>query len=122
LTKGRIAAVNGQFNRIHQVAPMCPPMRAHTTWRIRLHLCFLGPTGVCNPNGKFLENPRGKSQPCLGMSFPLIIGPSHGGYQPRLIHASTFHALTGVHNSNGISIGSAVFGQSILYNGIPFPS
>ena len=31
LTKGRIAAADGRFNRIRQVAPMCPPMRAH--WR-----------------------------------------------------------------------------------------
>ena len=31
LTEDRITAADGQFNQIHQVAPMCPPMRAH--WR-----------------------------------------------------------------------------------------
>jgi len=31
LTQGRIAAADGRFNRILQLAPMCPPTRAH--WR-----------------------------------------------------------------------------------------
>ena len=31
LTRGRIAAADGWFNRIRQVAPMCPPTRAY--WR-----------------------------------------------------------------------------------------
>ena len=28
-TYGCIAAADGRFNRIRQMAPMCPPMRAH---------------------------------------------------------------------------------------------
>jgi len=53
LTQGRIIATDGRFNRIRQVAPMCPPMRAiGATWLIRWNLCFLQPTRVHNLNGK----------------------------------------------------------------------
>jgi len=49
-----IAAVDGFFNHIRQVAAMCPPMRAHwwqaANWQIRM--CILCPTRVHNPNGK----------------------------------------------------------------------
>ena len=51
LTKDRIAAANGQFSRIHQVAPVYPAMWAH--WRHQtntIKLCFLRPIGVHNPN------------------------------------------------------------------------
>ena len=44
-----IAAVDGWFNRIRQVAPMCPD---GATWQIALNWCFLRPTRVHNPNGK----------------------------------------------------------------------
>ena len=52
LTKDRMAAADGQFSRIRQVAPVCPAMWAH--WRHlanTIKLCFLRPTGVHNPNG-----------------------------------------------------------------------
>jgi len=51
LTKGRIAAADGQFSRIRQVAPVCPAMWAH--WHHlanTIKLCFLRPTGVHNLN------------------------------------------------------------------------
>jgi len=30
---------------------------------------------------------------CLGMSFPLIVAPSHGASGPHLIHASLAHSI-----------------------------
>jgi len=36
-TQSHIAAADGQFNRIHQVAPMCPH---GATWQIRLNFVF----------------------------------------------------------------------------------
>jgi len=85
LTQGRIASADGRFNRIHQVAPMCPPalQRRHTgaTWRIRLNLCFIRPTRVPKPNGKSIGSAISAQltaecrRECLGMSFSLIIMP-----------------------------------------------
>jgi len=59
LTKGRIASADGQFNRIRQVAPMYPPVRAH--WRhlantIELVLPSVHLTRLRNPNGKSIAS------------------------------------------------------------------
>jgi len=51
LTKDRIAAADGQFSRIRQVAPVYPAMWAH--WRHlanTIKLCFFRPTGIHNRN------------------------------------------------------------------------
>jgi len=58
LTKGRIAAADGQFSRIRQVAPVCPAMWAY--WRHlanTIKLCFLRPTAVHNPNSNSMVQP-----------------------------------------------------------------
>ena len=53
LTQDHIATADGWFNRIRQVAAMCPPIRhIGATWQMRLNLCILQPIRVHNPNGK----------------------------------------------------------------------
>ena len=49
LTLGCIAAANGWFNRIRQVAPMCHHRRVH--WRNLANTIELVPIRVHNPNG-----------------------------------------------------------------------
>jgi len=57
LTSDHIAATDGRFNRIHQVAPLWPPIWAHWCfWRMRLNFCFYQPTRVHNPNGKSISS------------------------------------------------------------------
>jgi len=75
------------FARLRQ----CALRRGHigTAWRIRLNLCFLRSTRVHKPQPKRqfdqFSTAHGRMS---GMSFPLIIVPSHTGSVPHLIHAS----------------------------------
>jgi len=80
---------------VSQVAPMCPPMRAH--WH---HLANM--IELVLPSAHPSQQPKqnidrfshfftahgsviGHDRAC---TFPLIIAPSHGGSEPHLIHAS----------------------------------
>jgi len=78
----KIATADG-FNRICQVAPMCPPMRVH--WR---HLAntieLVLPSAHSSPqpqrkwtgSGIFAQLMAECCRACPGMFFPLIIAPS----------------------------------------------
>jgi len=118
ITSGRsncIATVNGWFNRIRQVASMCPSMR-HTsaTWRIPLNLCILRPTRVHNPNGKsigsalFAQLTAESAYTLQWAPLSTRIAPSHGGSGPPSNMIPWAH---GRPKPNGTSIGSAVFAQ-----------
>jgi len=98
LTWGRIVATDGGFNRIRQVAPTCPPMRAH--WR---HLAntveLVLPLAHPNPQPKWQIDlfshfctAHGRS-PYTSPSIPWFLGP----------------ILT--NNPNAISVSSPVLAQ-----------
>ena len=94
MTKGRIAAAHGRFNCIRQIAPMCPPTRAHRrNLANMIELVFPRPTGVHNLNRKsigsaiFAQLTAEYHRSCPGISS-LIITRSHGGSKPHLIPAS----------------------------------
>jgi len=82
-------------------------------------LCFIQPTRLHNPNGEsmgsaiFAQLTAECRRAYPGMSFPLIIVPSHwiGDLGPHLIHASLGPPESISYNPNNISIGSAVFAQ-----------
>jgi len=85
------------------------------TWRIWLHLCFLVPTQVDNPNGKSIgaavfallmaESPYTLQWALLSPK----IAPTHGGSGPP--SNTWFPGPTWVLSPNGISISSAVFAR-----------
>jgi len=131
LTQDRIAATDGWFNRIRQVAPICPYGR-HTgaTWWIRLNLCFLQPTWVHNPNGKSIgsavaaqltaESPYTSQW----LTFSPKMAPSRGDLDLHLIHNSLSQTKPTVQTaSQSVQLFSYRWPQSvpILYNGQPFP-
>ena len=73
LTKDRIAAVDGQFSRIRQMASVYPAMWAH--WHHlanTIKLCFLRPTGVHNPN----SNSIGSAVSAQCMKVPTLYNHS----------------------------------------------
>ena len=77
MTTGRIAAAHGQFNGIHQMAPVCFP----------INTCFLGPTRVQIPNGISIASvdfaQLTTERPYFKMGrFSLKIPRSHGGSGP----------------------------------------
>ena len=131
LTSGRIAATDGRFNRIRQVAPMCPHERAH--WRhlantIELVLPSAHPTEFTTQTANrsvqsFLHSSRQKVpilyNGCLfPQKFPLPIGDLD-------LHR-LYDSLGQSEPINSITIGSAVFAQMtqsvpILCNGPPLP-
>jgi len=83
----------GFIHTIH--VPSHEAMRAHWRYLVNtIELCFLQPTQVDNPNGKsigsaiFAQLMADCRRACPGMSFTLIIAPSHGGSEPHVIHAS----------------------------------
>ena len=68
-------------------------MRAHgATWRIRLNLCILQPTGVHNPNGKSIGSAvlaQLTAESAYTLQWAPIcarIAPSYGGSGPHLTH------------------------------------
>jgi len=82
----RIAAVDGWFNRIRQLAAMCPPMRVH--WRHLANTIELRPTRLRNPNGKLIASAV-LAQLTVESAYTLQweplstrIAPSHGGSGP----------------------------------------
>jgi len=103
LTRDRIAAADGRFNRIRQVTPICVPMWSHwrhlanaieivhndATWRIWLNLCFIRPTRIYNPNGISIVSAvfAQMTAECpyslqCDAPFPLKIASSHVGSGP----------------------------------------
>jgi len=96
LTHGRIAAADGRFDRIRQVAPMCPPVRAH--WR---HLANtiepVLPSAHPSPQPKrkidrvslfaqlTAESPYTLQWATLSYKITASLG---GIYRPHLIHGS----------------------------------
>jgi len=113
LTKGRIAAANGEFNSVLQMAPMCPHVR---------HASF-GPPESTSQTVSLSVQPFFTAHGTLssGMpehSYPLKIAPSHRGiWTPS---NAWFLEPTRAHNPNGISIGSAVrVSSDMLWNALP---
>jgi len=85
MTYGCIAAADGQFNCIRQVARMCPPVRVH--WRhlanmIELVLLSVHPSPQPKQQiDRFSHVCAADSRVLSGMPrhvLPLIIAPSHG--------------------------------------------
>ena len=100
---------------------MCPAWRhISATWRIQMNLCFLRSTRAHNPNANpsvqpFLHSSR-HSVVGQALACPfLIITHSHGDLDPS--NACSL-GPTRVHNSNGISIGSAVLHRWL--HSVPF--
>ena len=101
------------FARWHQCAVPCGHIG--TTWRIRLHVCFLWPTRVHNPNGKWIgsavsaqltaESPYTIQWATLS---PKIL-PFHGGSEPS--SNSWFLGPVRAHSPNSITVGSAISTQ-----------
>ena len=116
MTRGCIAAADGWINRIRQVAPMCPLMRAH--WRhlastIELVLASAHPSS--QPKWQinwFSHFPTTHGRVKSGMPGHVLF-PNNCPFAHRIwATANTcFFGPTRVHNPNGISISSAVFAQ-----------
>jgi len=95
LTQGHIAASDGRFNRVRQVATMCPPMRAHwrhlaNTIELVLPSAHSSPqperqidrfSRICTAHG------RKSLYFTMGAPFPKIVH-FHGGSGPHLIYDS----------------------------------
>jgi len=92
LTQGRIATADRRFNRIRQ----CALMGGHNgaTWWIRFNLCFLQPTRVHNPNGKWIGSAVSAQLTAESLytlqwaSLSSKITPSHGDLNLDLTHDS----------------------------------
>ena len=63
-----------------------------TTWRIRLNLCFLWPTWVCNPNGSRSCTALGRKSLYLRWALiPPKLPLAMGDLDPHLRHGSLAH-------------------------------
>jgi len=109
LTYGHISAADGRFSRIHRVVPMSPPMRA--LWR---HLA--------NTIELVLPSAHLSPQPKRQIDWFSHLCTAHGrvssGMPGHVLSPNNCPFAWGIwapsnnicfHNSNGISIGSAVF-------------
>jgi len=142
LTRDRIAAADGRFNRIRQVTPICLPMWSHwrhlanaieivhndttwriyATWRIWLNLCFIRPTRIYNPNGISIGSAVFAQMTAevslyftMGRPFP----PQNCLFPWGIWTLIWFPGPTWILNANGISIGSAVFAGLTSVNDRP---
>ena len=99
LTKDRIAAADGRFNRIGQVAPMCLPVWSH--WRHLANMIeLLLPSAHPNPQpnryksiGSAVSAQTTTESPYT-LQWAILtpkIAPSHGGIWTHLTHDSLCH-------------------------------
>jgi len=98
LTQGRIAAADGPFNRIRQVAPVCPPMKKH--WH---HLANTIELVLPSTHQSTTQTANRSVQPFFHRPRQSVVG--HIGVTWRILLNLCFLRPTRVHNQNGQSIG-----------------